>query len=128
MIIGFGMIYFRRKELSIQKSPSPWLTRESMLTIATIVMGVCAAVILFGTSKPIFSNSTVEPSFYDRTNLPLAALMTLLLGLSLSTKWNQEDSQRLLKRLLIPGILSIIVLVALIIMGLDDVLAGGTWY
>ena len=95
-----------------------------MLSVAMMVMGVCAAVILFGTSKPLFSDSTVEASFYNRTNFPLAVLMILLLGLGLCTKWNQEDRQLFLKRLVVPSILSIAVLVVLIVMGLDDMLAA----
>ena len=121
---GLGMIVLRRKELTIQTPPSAWLTRESLLSIATIVMGVCAAVILFGTSKTLFSTSTVEPSFYNSTNLPLAALMALLLGLSLSTKWNKEELPLFMKRLVVPGILSIVVLSIFIIMGLHDILAA----
>ena len=121
---GFGMIILRRKELTIQTLPSTWLTRESILTIATMVMGVCAAVILFGTSKPLFSSSTVEPSFYNNTNLPLAVLMTLLLGLGLLTKWNKEEPLVTLKKLVIPGILSIVVLGIFIIMGLHDIFSA----
>jgi cytochrome c-type biogenesis protein CcmF len=121
---GFGMIILRQKEIGGQTLSSPLLTRESMLSVAMMVMGVCAAVILFGTSKPLFSDSTVESSFYDRTNLPLAALMTILLGLSLRTKWNQEDRQWFLRRLIVPSILSLAVFSVLIIIGLDDVLAA----
>jgi cytochrome c-type biogenesis protein CcmF len=117
---GFGMIYLRRKDLNIPMPVSSWLTRESSLSIATIVMGVCAAIILFGTSKPLFSTSIVESSFYDRTNLPLAVLMTLLLGFSLRLKWNIENRTLLLKKLLIPGILAAIGLVFLIIVGVRD--------
>jgi cytochrome c-type biogenesis protein CcmF len=121
---GFGMIAVRRKELTTQIPSSTWMTRESLLTIATIVMGVCAAVILIGTSRPLFSNATVESSFYDQTILPFATLMTLLLGLSLRAKWNQEDRPLLVKRLLIPGIFSVVVLGVLVAMGLHDVLAA----
>jgi cytochrome c-type biogenesis protein CcmF len=121
---GFGMIVLRRKELDIKTPPSNWLTRESLLSIATIVMGVCAAVIFFGTSKPLFSSSTVDPSFYDKTNFPFAVLMTLLLGLSLRTKWNQADKQTMLKRLIIPSAMSIVALIVLIILGLHDVFAA----
>ncbi len=121
---GFGMVFLRRKELNIPTPLSPWLTRESLLSIATVVMGVCAVIILFGTSKPLFSTSTVEPSFYDRTNFPLAVLMTLLLGLSLRTKWNIEDRKSFLKRLLIPGVLAIAALALLVVEGLHDVHAA----
>ena len=121
---GLGMILLRRKELAIQTLPGTWLTRESLLSIATMVMGVCAAVILFGTSKPLFSTSTVEPSFYNSTNLPLAMLMTLLLGLSLSMKWNKEEQPLFMKKLVIPGVLSVAILSTFIIMGLHDILAA----
>ena len=123
-VVGFGMIAARRKELRTQIPPSTWLTRDSLLAIAAIVMGVCAAVILIGTSKPLFSNATVESSFYDHTNLPFAALMTLLLGLSLRAKWNREDRPQFMKKLLIPGIVSIAVLGVLIVLGLHDMLAA----
>jgi cytochrome c-type biogenesis protein CcmF len=123
-ICGFGMIVLRRKELNTKTVSNAWFTRESLLSIATIIMGVCAAVILFGTSKPLFSNTTVEPSFYDRTILPFAILMTFFLGLSLRTKWNQEDKQLLLKKLIVPGALSVVVLAVLIILGLHDVFAA----
>jgi cytochrome c-type biogenesis protein CcmF len=120
---GFGMITLRRKDLKNQTPPSALMTRESILSIATIVLGVCAAVILFGTSKPLFSGSAVEPTFYDRTTFPLAALMTLLLGFSLRTKWNQEDRQLLFKRLIVPGAFSVFVLAVLVFLGLHDVFA-----
>jgi cytochrome c-type biogenesis protein CcmF len=122
-ICGFGMIILRWKDLNIQIPPSALMTRESILSIATIVLGVCAAIILFGTSKPLFSDSIVEPAFYDRTTLPLVALMTLLLGFSLRTKWNQEDRKLLFKRLIVPIALSVLVLAVLVFLGLHDVLA-----
>jgi cytochrome c-type biogenesis protein CcmF len=120
---GFGMIILRRKDLNTQTPPSALMTRESILSIATIVLGVCAAIILFGTSKPLFSDSVVEPAFYDRTTLPLAALMTLLLGFSLRTKWNQEDRQLLFRRLIVPGAFSVLALAVLVFLGLHDVFA-----
>jgi cytochrome c-type biogenesis protein CcmF len=121
---GFGMIFLRRRELKVQTSPSTLMTRESLLSIAMLVMGVCAAVIFFGTSTPLFSHSSFEPSFYDRTNLPLAVLMTVLLGFSLRSAWNLEDRKFLLNGLLIPAVLSLLVLVGLVLFGLHDVLAA----
>jgi cytochrome c-type biogenesis protein CcmF len=120
---GFGMIILRRKDLKNQTQTSALMTRESILSIATIVLGVCAAIILFGTSKPLFSDSVVESAFYDRTTLPLAVLMTLLIGFSLRTKWNIEDRKLLFKRLIVPVGFSILVLAVLVFLGLHDVFA-----
>jgi cytochrome c-type biogenesis protein CcmF len=123
-IAGFGMIIIRRKDLKSQISISALMARESIVSIAAIILGVCAAIILFGTSKPLFSDSVVEPAFYDHTTLPLAALMILSLGLSLLTKWNQSDTKTFLKRLIVPGVFAIVVLAMLISLGLHDALAA----
>jgi cytochrome c-type biogenesis protein CcmF len=122
-ILGLGMIILRRKDLKNQTPPSAFMTRESILSIAMVVLGVCAAIILFGTCKPLFSDSGVESIFFERTTLPLAAFMTLLLGFSLRARWNQEDLQLLFKRLIIPGVFSILVLIVLIFFGLNDIFA-----
>lgn len=132
-VVGFGMVWLRRKDLVRTVPASRWMTRESMLTIAAIVMGTSAVIILFGTSWPMLSpglsklfalsKGAVEPSFYDRTNLPLAALMVVLLALSLKVKWN-EESAGFLSRLLVPLIGSVVLLVLLVLAGLRDVQGG----
>jgi len=120
---GFGMIILRWKKPNIQPSSVDLITRESILSVAMVVLGVCAAIILFGTSKPLISNSVVEPAFYDRTILPLAVLMTLLLGFGLRAKWNQEDKKLFFKSLIIPGVLAGLIMTILIFFGLHDVSA-----
>jgi cytochrome c-type biogenesis protein CcmF len=67
------------------------LTRETMLGGGTIALLLSAAVILFGTSLPILSKTRVEPSFYDATNLPIAVVITLLIGYSLFMQWEVQD-------------------------------------
>ena len=62
-------------------------------------MLLSAAVVLFGTSLPIFSTTRVEPSFYDITNLPVAILMALLIGISLSTQWEEQDARFTARRM-----------------------------
>lgn len=119
---GIGIIFVRWKELKIQTVSSALMTRESLLSIAMLVMGVCAAIIFFGTSAPLFSHSSFEATFYDRSNLPLAVLMTLLLGFSLRSAWNVGDANSIWKRILIPASLSVLILLVLIIMGVQDAL------
>jgi cytochrome c-type biogenesis protein CcmF len=123
-ICGFGMIIFHYKKLNNQTSSGALLTRESILSAAMIVLGVCAAFILFGTSSPLFSDSIIEPAFYDRTTLPLAVLMTLLLGFGLQAKWKQDDGKLLFRRLLFPGAFAALVSSGLIFFGLHDMFAA----
>ncbi len=121
---GFGMIILRQKKMNHQTLSGALTTREFILSIAMIVMGICAAVILLGTSKPLFSDSVVEPSFYDRTILPFAVMMALLLGFGLRAKWNQSDSQIFFKRLIIPGVFAVLAAAVLVIFGMHDVPAA----
>jgi cytochrome c-type biogenesis protein CcmF len=74
------------------------LTRETMLGGGTIALLLSAAVILFGTSLPILSKTRVEPSFYDATNLPIAVIITILIGYSLFMQWEVQDGPYTFRR------------------------------
>jgi cytochrome c-type biogenesis protein CcmF len=67
------------------------LTRETTLGWGTIALLLSAVVVLFGTSLPILSKTRVESSFYDATNLPIAVLISLLIGYSLFMQWEVHD-------------------------------------
>ena len=121
---GFGMLWRRRNELHADQPPMGFFARESVLSFALLVLGACAAIILFGTSMPLFSKSALEPSFYDKTTLPLAVLLTILLGCSLAIQWNREDRRLFLKNLLIPLAIAAVGAAAFIAIGLRDFGAG----
>lgn len=95
---GFGVFAARWKELKAFAGKVGLMTRESFIAIASAAMGASALIILFGTSWPIIANASVEPSFYDNTNLPIAAALALVLGFSLLLMWRQESGQGLLQR------------------------------
>jgi cytochrome c-type biogenesis protein CcmF len=101
-LIGGRMLQQRWKELSPAKQDDRLYNRESFIGLAALVMGVSALVIFFGTSLPIVSRTTVEPSFYNNSNLPLAVAMALLLGLSLLLRWGEGTRQDFFRRLWLP--------------------------
>jgi cytochrome c-type biogenesis protein CcmF len=90
-VLGITMLALRWREFAPAPAASGWLTREVMLGAGAIVLLLSAAVVAFGTSLPIFSRTRVESSFYESTNLPVAILMGLLIGLSLYTQWETQD-------------------------------------
>jgi cytochrome c-type biogenesis protein CcmF len=93
LIVLAGLVLLARTWRAWAPAPGPvlWLSRETLLGAGAIVLLLSAAVILFGTSLPIFSTTRVEPSFYDRSNLPIAILIGLLIAASLYTQWEAED-------------------------------------
>ncbi len=91
MLLGFGFLFVRRKELKAIAQPMHWLTREFALALGSFVMLMSAIIVFFGTSLPIVSTTQVDPSFYDKMHMPIAILMMLLIGYSLLVRWEQED-------------------------------------
>ncbi len=90
-ILGFGFLFVRRKELKAIAQPMHWLTREFALALGSFVLLASAIIIFFGTSLPIVSTTQVEPSFYNKMHIPIAILISLLIGYSLLVRWEQED-------------------------------------
>lgn len=97
-VLGFGLMYVRRKELKPQAAEAGFVSRETALGAGTIALLLSAAVVLFGTSLPIVSKTTVEPSFYDQTHLPIGIALGLLIGFSLFLQWGVDDWKSMLKR------------------------------
>ncbi len=118
--LGAGMLARRWKELRSQATPVGTWTRESFLSLGAIAMALSALVIFIGTSWPIVSHATVEPSFYDKTNLPLAILLSLLLGLSLFTRWGEEKPGEIAKRSRIPLLLAAVATIILYTFNVQD--------
>lgn len=90
-VAGFGFLFVRRKELKAIARPMHWLTREFALAIGSFVLLASAIIVFFGTSLPIVSATVVDPSFYNKMHVPIAILMSLLIGYSLLVRWELED-------------------------------------
>ncbi|HAL57086.1 MAG TPA: hypothetical protein DCP63_11590 [Bacteroidetes bacterium] len=119
-LLGFGMLARRWNDLKPLAGKVGLLTRESLLSISTAVLGASALIIFFGTSWPILGSSSVEPAFYDRMNLPIAIALAFILGLSLLVVWRQESAGGLVNRSAFSFGGSLLMLALLILLGLDD--------
>jgi cytochrome c-type biogenesis protein CcmF len=124
IFLGFGMIARRWRDLKASSLQTTLFTRESLLAISCIVMGVSGLVILFGTSWPILSHASLEPAFYDKTNLPIAIVLGLLLGLSLLVQWRTGSLKELLRNSLLSLLVAAVVLMVLVWFGLHDIVMG----
>ena len=115
-----AMMAVRWKAMAPQTHDTMLLTRESALGAGMLLLVLMAAVVLFGTSLPIFSNTRVEGSFYDMMNLPVAIAMAVLIGLSLHTQWESQDPGELFRRALRGGTVSIVSGIVLVLAGVHD--------
>ncbi|MHB1686422.1 MAG: cytochrome c-type biogenesis CcmF C-terminal domain-containing protein [Ignavibacteriaceae bacterium] len=118
-IIGIGGVLYRRKSLSNKNnSRGKYLSRETGLLYGSMILLASALVVFVGTSAPIFSES-VEVGFYNKMNLPLVIIMCLLIGLSLFLRWRETNGKDFMKSLISPILISIILIVAIFLLGLQ---------
>ena len=117
---GFGMIGQRWKAMQRSGQPSSFWSRESLLAISSAVMGASALVILLGTSWPIVSRASLEPTFYDKTNLPIVIALGLLLGASLLVQWTSGSLRELVRNSFFSLAASAAALAVLMWLGVHD--------
>ena len=117
VLLGFGTLAYRWKYLNFHaKSEENILSRELALFTASVVLCASAAIVLVGTSAPIFGHS-VDASFYNSMHIPIAIIIGLLNGLSLLIKWKTTKGHDLLKKSLFSVSASLILTVLIILFG-----------
>ena len=97
-------------------------SREAWLYIGSLILLASAAIIIAGTSLPLFAKSTVEAGFYNSMNIPLAILILFLAGLAFYLDWRITEGGRLWNKIMIPVILSAISAIILFVFGVKDIL------
>jgi cytochrome c-type biogenesis protein CcmF len=89
--ISAALLVLRSRFYRPEERRAGFLSRETGLGWGAIALLLSAVVVLFGTSLPILSKTRVEPSFYDATNLPIAVVISFLIGYSLFMQWEVHD-------------------------------------
>ncbi len=116
-LLGIGGIAYRWKYLEQTfAGEDNLLSRELALFTGSIALLASAIIILAGTSAPIFGRS-VELSFYNELNLPIAIIMGLLNGFSLILKWKVNDSHSMWNNLKLSLLITIILSLLIIVLG-----------
>ncbi len=116
-VLGFGAVAFRWKYLEKTfTSADNLMSRELALFTGAVALIASAIIILAGTSAPIFGSS-VELSFYNELNLPIAIIIGLLNGLSLLLRWNLTDKKDLAKKARNSLVISALLTAAIVLFG-----------
>ncbi|MBI2420198.1 MAG: cytochrome c biogenesis protein CcsA, partial [Ignavibacteriales bacterium] len=90
--LGVGMVVFRWKHLNeMVQAEEGLLSRELALFTATVALAASALIVLVGTSAPLL-NQSVETSFYNEMHVPLAIIVGLLNGISLTLRWKNSNA------------------------------------
>ena len=99
--VGFGLFAYRYRDLPMPERKPRVLSREFMIFSGAMLLCATAAVIILGTSAPIFGRlfreapSGVPVEFYNKWTLPLALGFVFLAGLGQLFWWNKMSVENL---------------------------------
>jgi len=105
---GFGLFAYRYTELPSPDKEPRTMSREFMIFSGAVLLCATAAVIILGTSAPIFGRifrdnpSAVPIEFYNKWTLPLSLGFVFLAGLGQLFWWNKMNVETLNRVLLKP--------------------------
>lgn len=90
------------------------LSRDFAFFVSIMLMILACAVIAFGTTTPLFMSwmhrkpTQPQPFFYNQVMFPLAILASLALGCVPWLAWKRTDSEKFLRKLLVPWLLMVV--------------------
>lgn len=124
LIVGMGLFVTRFKEIQSPKIGISQINREVMLLCSLFVLGAAALFTFVGMSSPILTGffgkaSQVDPSFYNKVNLPVAIAMALLLSVSPFLGWAEDKKTGFVRRLTLPFLLTALASVIAYVAGVN---------
>jgi cytochrome c-type biogenesis protein CcmF len=126
--LGVGLLLLRRKEMPKGSIQHEYFSREFALFLGSTALVFVALLVSVGTSSPLITNilqgktTAVDISYYATTSLPLGIAIGILCGLAQLLWWTKSDRAELKRNLLLPGVLAALTTVALVIIGVRDIL------
>jgi cytochrome c-type biogenesis protein CcmF len=96
--LSLGWLGYRYKDIKAPEVNRKLVSREFIVFVATLLFAVTAALVLLGTSSPLFTRLWGDPAavsieYYNRITFPLAILLALLLGVYPYFRWRGEGVQ-----------------------------------
>lgn len=128
ILIGFGLLIYRRKEFPAPIVNHSMLSRDFALFLGASTLVLLSFFVALGTSSPIITNllkgkiSAVDISYYNTTALPLSILISLLVALGQSLWWQNSKIEELFKNIKYPLLISLILTIIAFLIGVSEIL------
>ncbi len=127
MIVGYGALLFRLRDIPGPAQPLGSFSRESMMWLGQLVFMLMCALIAVGMSAPLITRlfgppSNVQTSYYNLVNAPLAIAMCLLLGIAPMLRWRSHEHAMTGRRSLLAAAFAVAVPAILLLIGVREIL------
>jgi len=133
MILGYGTLLLRLREIPGPAQPLGDFSRESMMWLGQLVFMLMCALITVGMSAPLITRlfgppSNVQTSYYNLVNAPLAIALGLLLGIAPLMRWRRQEAKPFLKTALPSLVAALAVTLVAAILGVRDPIPMGVLF
>ncbi|MDX1547383.1 MAG: cytochrome c biogenesis protein CcsA, partial [Rhodothermales bacterium] len=121
-VLGFGLFAVRYRALPTPTKEPYWLSREMMIFAGAMLLCAIGAVVLLGTSAPIFGRvfrdnpASVPIAFYNKWSLPLTIGFVFLAGLGQVFWWNKMSVENVNRVLIKPMALAVASTLAVLVL------------
>lgn len=129
LLLGLVLLIFRAKDINsqLEKTDLDVSSREFSLSLGMLALVLSTFVVLIGTTFPITSQlfsptkSSVDITFYDKWNLPIAIFILLLNGIAFYMHWKNTPWKEVLRKSLLPLIVAVLVTILLVLFRIDRI-------
>ncbi len=117
VVVGASLLLYAWRAPTLKSAAVTNLqSRDMTLLLNNIFLTVATAAILLGTVYPIFVDAmggkiSVGPPYFDLVFLTITAPIGILIGIGMIIRWKQDNLPRLIKKLTIPLLISVILAV-----------------
>jgi len=131
--VSLGLLLYRWNILRAEGQMHSLLSRESLFLFNNLlfmgILAVCFWGVIFPLVSELFSGQkvTVGPPFYERSTGPLFAGLLFLMGVAPLAAWRHSTAKTLGKAIWKPFSASLLLVVALFILGIRGVALLGFW-
>ncbi len=120
-VIALVVRYKSLSEVAKKDTKVNILSREAILYIGSLIILASGAIIIAGTSLPIFSKSTVDISFYNQMNMPIAIVMLIFAAIAFFLDWRATDTKKFINKLITPAALALVTTVIIAIFAINEI-------
>ena len=116
VVIGSSLLLFAFRAHKLRSVGSfSLVSRESGLLVNNVILLVMTATVLLGTIYPLIIDAlnagkiSVGPPYFNFIMVPLAILLSMVMGLGFFLRWKKDSASRILKKVWIPLAASLVI-------------------
>jgi len=111
ILLGVGWLGYRYSSIKVPEVNKKLVSREFSVFMAMLIFAVTAALVLLGTSAPLFTRLWGDPAavtidYYNRITFPLAIALALMMGVYPYFMWRGEGTQ-VWQKILVAALMSV---------------------